>query len=117
MLWPILKMLLEIQEQKSKDIYEEEIANAIFALSNVDYPVFYSSFLPSFLKEKNINTEQYPTLTSKFMQIQVCHNRAINHMSCPTLYITSHLVFRTLFPTSHLIIVYIVVFHLNNSFK
>ena len=66
MMWPIVTILLNILEEKTKNIFEEQISNAIFDLVSIDFNVYFSGFLPNYLKEKSIENSQISGILDRF---------------------------------------------------
>uniref|UniRef100_A0A4W4GQB2 Importin N-terminal domain-containing protein n=1 Tax=Electrophorus electricus TaxID=8005 RepID=A0A4W4GQB2_ELEEL len=67
MLFHFINVLLQVLLHKSHDLLQDDITLALYNMAAVDFPAFYSSFLPEFLSGcQGIDPHQRTTLTRNF---------------------------------------------------
>lgn len=63
MMSQFLNVLLQALVVRSHDLLQEDIVNAVYNMACVDFSMFYSKFIPAFLKEvSTIDYHQKETL-------------------------------------------------------
>lgn len=67
MLFHFLNVLLQVLLHKSHDLLQDDITLALYNMAAVDFPAFYSSFLPEFLNGcQGLDPHQRTTLARHF---------------------------------------------------
>lgn len=67
MLFHFINVLLQVLLHKSHDLLQDDITLALYNMAAVDFPAFYSSFLPEFLNGcQGLDPHQRTTLVRNF---------------------------------------------------
>lgn len=67
MLFHFINVLLQVLLHKSHDLLQDDITLALYNMAAVDFPAFYTSFLPEFLNGcQGLDPHQRTTLARNF---------------------------------------------------